>query len=152
MENRADFNYYDMMGATGKSYARALEPVCREWELTRNELDMLLFLYNNPAFDRAADIVSRRGIAKSHVSLGVTGLEEKGLLVRQPDEHDRRITHLQLTDPGRKIAAQARELQTRFFRALFQGLSQEELKLWSELVRKVSRNAENLEKALDNIR
>ena len=152
MDSAASINYFDVRGAAVKSYARVLEPVCQEGKLTRNELDILLFLYNNPAFDRAADIVSRRGIAKSHVSLGVTGLEEKGLLVRQPDEHDRRITHLQLTDPGRNIAAQARELQIRFFRALFQGLSQEELKLWSELVRKVSRNAENLEKALDNIR
>ena len=100
MQLGASFNYFDIMGMAKKNYAKCLEPICRDQDLTRNELDVMLFLYNNPQFDRAADIVSRRGIAKSHVSLSVTNLESRGLLVRRFDPVDRRQAHLELTEQG----------------------------------------------------
>lgn len=145
----ASANYFDLLGAARKTYSRMLEPVCREWNLTRNELDVMLFLYNNPKHDRAADIVSRRGIAKSHVSLSVAGLEEKGLLMRRFDANDRRTAHLTLSEPGQKIAAQARTVQMRFFSALFQGLGQEELEFWSGITQRVCDNIENLDEILE---
>ena len=61
------FNYFDTMARAQKGYARLLEPICKKWDLTRNELDVMLFLANNPDYDRAADIVTNRGLAKSHV-------------------------------------------------------------------------------------
>ena len=140
-----DINYFDASAAVEKQYAKSLAPVCKQWELTRNELDILLFLYNNPAYDRAADIVSRRGIAKSHVSLGVTALEEKGLLVRRFDETDRRAAHLELQDPGRMIAAQAKEVQLTFFSALYEGITPEEFAVWKNIVHKVGKNIENFD-------
>ena len=68
-------NYFEAMGLAKKEYSRYLEPVCRHFRLTQNELAVVLFLYNNPGRDRAADIVSCRGIAKSHASLAVSNLE-----------------------------------------------------------------------------
>ena len=62
-------SYFDAMSKAKKEYSRCLEPVCRDFGLTQNELAVLLFLRNNPGLDRAADIVSCRSIAKSHVSL-----------------------------------------------------------------------------------
>lgn len=140
-----EIHYFDIIASAGKSYSRLLDPVCQEWKLTRNELDILLFLYNNPDYDRAADIVSRRGIAKSHVSLGVTSLEEKGLLLRRFSQQDRRTAHLELQEQGRIIAAQARELQDRFFSALYRGISREEFEVWQKIVLKVQNNIKNLE-------
>lgn len=144
----ASFNYFDVMAAAKKSYSKLLDPVCRQWDLTRNELDVLLFLHNNPEFDRAADIVSRRGIAKSHVSLGVASLEEKGLLIRRFDSNDRRMAHLELLPQGREIAAQARDIQMHYFSALYQGISEEEFEIWRRITRKVCDNIENFDKTL----
>ena len=141
----ADINYFDASAATEKIYNKFLSPICKEQNLTRNELDILLFLYNNPAYDRAADIVSRRGIAKSHVSLGVASLEEKGLLLRRFDENDRRTAHLELTESARGIAAQARETQQQFFAVLYRGISPEEFEIWRNIVHKVCKNIENFE-------
>ena len=141
----AESNYFDVMAVAKKHYAKLLDPICKEWELTRNELDILLFLYNNPEYDRAADIVSRRGIAKSHVSLSVASLEEKGLLVRRFDENDRRAVHLELTEAGRVISAQAREKQLQFFSLLYQGISREEFDLWKKIHLKIHKNIENFE-------
>lgn len=141
----AEYDYFDTIASAKKSYSQCLEPVCKAWKLTRNELDVLLFLHNNPGFDRAVDIVSRRGIAKSHVSLSVTGLEEKGLLERRFSRQDRRMVHLELTEQGRTIAAEAREKQVQYFSALYRGVSPEEAELWKNIVLKIRENIKNIE-------
>ena len=141
----AEYDYFEAMASAKKSYSRLLEPICQEWNLTRNELDVMLFLYNNPEYDRAADIVSRRGIAKSHVSLSVSSLEEKGLLKRRFSQQDRRTAHLELQETGRIIAAQAREKQMRYFSCLYEGVSREELEIWRNITKKVWDNIKNLE-------
>lgn len=145
MHFAAEFDYFDVIASARKSYAKLLDPICQQWKLTRNELDILLFLYNNPAYDRAADIVSRRGIAKSHVSLSVAGLEEKGLLQRRFSELDRRTAHLELLEPGRVIAAEAKEKQIQYFYSLYQGISPEDFEIWRNITQKVLDNIKNLE-------
>ena len=57
-----------------RQYAHMLEQVSSPWGLTRAEMDVLLFLENNPDLDRAADIVELRGLTKSHVSIAVKTL------------------------------------------------------------------------------
>jgi len=138
--------YFDILSQSQKAYSRQLEPVCRKWNLTRSEVDVLLFLYNNPRFDRAADIVSRRGMTKSHVSMSVASLADKGLLERQGSAEDRRTAHLRLLEPGVTIAAEAREAQQQFFDMLYEGVSQEELELWRKITQTVYRNIESLSK------
>jgi len=136
--------YFDILSKCQKLYTRQLEPVCWKWELTRNEVDVLLFLYNNPQFDRAADIVARRGMTKSHVSLSVAGLAQKGLLERLSSPEDRRTVRLKLLGEGAQIAAEARQAQEHFFLQLYQGISPEELELFDTVTRKVFQNIEEL--------
>ena len=137
--------YFDAMLRAKKGYSRVLDPICKQWNITRNELDVMLFLHNNPQFDRATDIVARRGIAKSHVSLSVAGLEEKGLLRRNFSKQDRRTAHLELLEPGRAIAAEARERQMQYFAALYQGVSPEEFEIWKNIIRKIQSNIKTIE-------
>lgn len=128
-----------------KKYAAVLEPLCRQWDLTRNELNVLLFLANNPEFDRAADIVTIRSIAKSHVSLAVSSLERRGFLTRRFDPGDRRTAHLQLTPEAAPVIAGGLALQQQFFRGIFSGFTPEELALWRNLADRVLENAEQME-------
>ena len=137
--------YFDIMTQSQKIYNRQLEPVCKKWDLTRNELDVMLFLYNNPEFDRAADIVARRGIAKSHVSLSVTSLGGKGLLKRRFSAEDRRTAHLKLTEQGTCIAAEGRVAQKNFFNTIYEGISEEEMLLWRKITEKVTENIRNFD-------
>ena len=138
-------SYFDTLPRAQKGYARMLEPVCKKWNLTRNELDILLFLQNNPGLDRAADIVSHRGIAKSHVSQSVGLLENKGLLLRVEDSTDRRTIRLRLTQSALPIAREGQEAQKKFFEQIRRGLSGEELALMREVIRKVCDNRAKME-------
>jgi len=139
-----DHQYFDSIQLAKREYGRILEPVCKQWGLTRNEVDIVLFLYNNPEFDRATDIVNLRGIAKSHVSLSVSTLEAKALLHRCSHPSDRRTVRLELTDRGRHIAAQAHILQLQFFAALYEGISPEEMEVWQRVKEKIADNIKKL--------
>ena len=138
--------YFDILGKCRKVYASQLEPLCRKWDLTRSEVDVLLFLHNNPEFDRATDIVDRRGMAKSHVSMSVVSLEQRGLLERRFSETDRRTVHLKLTDTGRQIAQEGKELQDAFFSWLYQDLTEEELLMWEKINIKIRSNVDRTDK------
>lgn len=140
--------YYDDLRKIQKVYGRLLEPVCKTWDLTRNELDVLLFLYNNPQLDRAADIVSCRGIAKSHVSQSVASLEERGYLQRWMDPADRRTMHLVLTQGAYAVAAQGHEAQQAMGQMLLRGMTGQELAQWRDLWEKLRYNIENLEESI----
>lgn len=133
-------NYFDAMGKAKKEYIRCLEPVCKRFGLTQNELAVLLFLHNTPGLDRAADIVSCRGIAKSHVSLAVSNLEARALLVRRFKPADRRTCHLVLTGKGTEIAEAGAARQRQFFEALYAGVSQSEREQLRAISRKIMDN------------
>ncbi len=138
-------DYIDHMLRFRKEYYRQLEPVCKRWNLTHNELDVVLFLTNHPEVDRASEIVSRRGIAKSHVSQSVAALEQRGFVIGLPDAKDRRITHLKLTDLARPLVDDAVESQRCCFRKLLSCLTPEDIENWNTIVRKLLRSIEQME-------
>ncbi len=143
-----EFNYFDTMARAQKGYARLLDPVCRKWNLTRNELDVLLFLANNPDFDRAVDIVNNRGMSKSHVSLSITNLERRGFLERLDDPDDRRTVHLRLLPLSEEITMAGQMAQKRFFSYLHQGVTQEQIDLMLDFARRVNENIRNIEEVI----
>jgi len=144
LRNTLSLSYLDSIQKSKKKYASLMEPLCRGYDLTRSELDVLLFLANNPGFDRAADIVSMRQIAKSHVSLSVGNLEKRGLLLRQFEDADRRAAHLKLTEAALPIVQEGQALQQQFFRHLFAGLHHEELEVFGNTLLKICNNIENI--------
>ena len=142
------FNYFDTMSRAQKGYARLLDPICKQWNLTRNELDVLLFLANNPELDRAVDIVTNRGMSKSHVSLSIANLENRGLLARREDPADRRVVHLILTEASREITDKGQTAQKLFFSYIHQGVTQEQIALMVDFAKKVSENIRNIEEVI----
>ncbi len=117
------FAFFETALRAQKSYSRLMEPVCKKWDLTHNELDVLLFLANNPEQNRAADIVRGRGMSKGHVSLSLRSLEDRGLVACQADGTDRRAVHLALTDGAGEIAEDGRAVQREFIRRLRDGIT-----------------------------
>ena len=140
-----DIRYLEVMQDMQKNYARQLEPVCRQWKVTGNELTVLLFLSNNPGYDRAADLVERRGMTKSHVSLSVGTLEHRGLLHRRREDRDRRQIHLELTEAGWEIARCGQAVQKQFFSAAFQGITRQELEDWYGILQRMWENMQTMQ-------
>ena len=75
----------EQLSLIANSYAMEKRAVMEKYDMTSIEVDVMLFLANNPQFDTAAEIVSIRKIAKSHVSLAVSRLTERGYLEKSKD-------------------------------------------------------------------
>lgn len=134
---------WNYKSACEKAYGKSIEPVCESYHLSRTELDILLFLANNPQFDTATDVVEKRGISKSHVSESVKSLEEKGYLMRSHQNNNRRTIHLTLCPKADEIVSMGRQGQIRFAETMMQGFSPEELQTMREFVERMARNVEN---------
>ena len=117
--------------------------VMQEYCLTRSELDILLFLHNNPEFDSAKDIVEKRGLIKSQASMGIEKLMQKGYLKTVQDQKDKRRYHLYLLTSSQPIIEAGLKAQKRFNDILFQGVSEDELKCWKNVLKQISYNIMN---------
>lgn len=123
---------------TKKIYDRTMEPLCSQYHISRMELDILLFLANNPDYDTARDIVEQKRFTKSHVSTSLHLLEEKGYLERTLHSGNHKTVHLRLLPPSSRIVASGQEAQRRIFTRIFGTLSQEEISLLEAISQKIN--------------
>ena len=96
-------------------YESFCTPLCKKYQLNQSDLDLILFIANNPMYNTAKDVCEIRGIKKGIVSVTTERLVQSGYLIRKNDIHDRRIQRLCLTEKCQPIIADGREMQTHFF-------------------------------------
>ena len=121
-------------------YTRMTAPVCEKYALTHMELTVLLFLANNPSYDTAAQIVKIRRLTKSHVSVSIRSLEEKGLLVGEYLAENHRTVHLSLTPDTDPIIQDGRKAQQDFYDVIFTDFSHTEREKMIEFMNRIDAN------------
>ena len=134
-------SFWDDMAAMRSLYSAQLDAVGRECGLARVELDILLFLANNPQFDTATDIVERRCISKAHVSQSVKSLEQRGYLERRYAGDNRRTIHLRLLEAAQSAVDAGRQAHARCLAALLEGFSAAECEQLRSYLSRISDNA-----------
>ena len=137
--------FFTRLKGPGKLYGLLFLPLLERHRLTQLEADVILFLANNPEYDTARDIVENRHLAKSHVSVGIDALADRGLLARFRQEGNRKTIHLRLTEKAGPIVEEGREIQRQYGELLFAGFSQEDRQ---QLFTLLNRVAENVDAAL----
>ena len=91
------------------------------------ELDILLFLANNPCFDTATDIIEVRYLSKSQVSSSIKLLEQCGYLRKEYLECNRKTAHLRICKEAGDIIHDGQAAQEEFISIMLDGFSQEEI-------------------------
>ena len=124
-------------------YDQALDPVAQRWALTRMELDLLLFLANNPGRNTAAEAVRLRQWTKSHVSAAVHSLRAKGLLSAEHPEDNRKVLLLIPLPAAGEILRDGQAAQRSFYQAMHQGFTPEEEQLLESISIKIAQNIKN---------
>lgn len=125
-------------------YEQLCRPVCREWGLNQTELDILLFLAQNPGCNTARDVACRCQIKKALVSVSVEKLVLQGYLARQRDSGDHRLCHLVPTEQAEVAIAQGRHRQTTFLDAVCCYLNPEEQAAYVDILKKITRATDEL--------
>lgn len=132
-----------------KLYGGLFAPLLERHGLTQLEMDILLFLANNPACDTARDIVEKRRLAKSHVSVGVEALTARGLLERLRQGGNRKTIHLRLTAAAAPIVEEGRAVQRGYGERLLAGFTEEDRRQLEHLMDRVAENVETALKELE---
>ncbi len=121
-------------------YSACMEPVCKKHHITRTELDILLFLVNNPDYDTAADIIEVRHLAKSHVSTSIKALEQAGFLEKYYHSDNRKTVHLSVCNSASSLIDDGRKAQEHFFRIIADGFTIEEIELMQKCFLRIHDN------------
>jgi MarR family transcriptional regulator for hemolysin len=104
------------------------------------EFTVLMFLQNNPKYDTAAQLVKIRRLSKSHVSVSVKGLQEKGLVRGVYYPGNQKTMHLLLTEAAEPIVEAGLRAQREFGAMLVRGFSPEEVAQLQYLTDKLHEN------------
>lgn len=115
-------------------YHEMFTEVAEKYHLTQMEIDILLFLANNPEYDTASEIVSVRQLTKSHVSGAVEQLVKKGFLARFYEPGNRKKNHLKLLLKAYPAVEDGRSCQREFVRILSAGIDEKELEITAKAV------------------
>lgn len=124
-----------------KEYHTYRKVIMEEYELSAMEVDVLLFLANNAECDTATDIVRIQRRSKSHVSLAVRGLMQKGYLSGITDTSDRKKIRLKIMSEAEKIVHFGREQQKKFVDSIFNGFTEQEKEAYFSFCRRIQENA-----------
>jgi len=123
-----------------KLYERMTNEVSARCGLARMELDILMFLAENPDLDTAKDIVEFKYLAKSGISKAIDILVKKGYLDVIQDPDDRRVFHLQLKEAADAVIDAMTDVQGRLADIIFRGITPDEIKVLRNLSAKISFN------------
>lgn len=133
-------NLWERQNAIKALYAKCVETVCETYRMTRMELDILLFLANNPRFDTAAEIVEIRYLSKSQVSASVKRLETRGYIRKTYENQNRKTAHLKLCPKASDTVRDGRAAQEKFLAIMLSGFSQEETRKMKQYFERIQEN------------
>lgn len=133
-------NYFAHCIDVEELYKNEVAAVCEKYGLTYMEFTVLMFLANNPQYDTATQIVRYRHLAKSHVSISIRSLQERGLILGEHKGGNHRTIHLSVADKAKDIIADGRAAQSKFCEIIFAGFSKEEVEMLQQFTEQVNRN------------
>ena len=137
-------HFWDEHKTITRYYEMKVSGVCEKYQLRQLEYDILMFIYNNPAYNTAADIVRIRKSTKSHVSTSIKLLEERGFIDRRVDKNNKKHVTIHLLQLANEVIEDGIWAQKEFAQDMFEGLSEEEIKVFMNVFQKVYDNAERM--------
>ncbi|MBQ0064783.1 MAG: MarR family transcriptional regulator [Firmicutes bacterium] len=132
--------FWERQKSVGELYEQMSKPIKSRYNLKQMELDILLFLYNNPQYNRASDIVRIRHLTKSHVSASIKHLEEIEYLTCS--YLDKKSLNLQISEKAMPCILEGKKMQEAYMQILFKDFSIEEVQMYKRLFQKTCENAE----------
>ena len=132
--------FWKFIAEFDQAYDFHRKKVMKKYNLTAMEVDVLLFIANNPALNTSADIVRFRKIAKSHVSLAVNSLSQKGYVSKCSDESNRKKIRLEPTAGAGEVIAYGRAQQAEFAAVIQRGTTEEERRQFRQYMLQIAGN------------
>lgn len=133
---RAAAELADAFGRAAKSVVRAFDERLGDRGVSTPRSKLLAEIERLQPV-RSADVARAVGVTQATASTLVDALVREGLVIREPDENDRRAVRLTTTEAGRKQARAWRDGYTAAAHDMFAGLTHDEKKQLTALLTKL---------------
>jgi len=133
----------DFIASEQELYNKNIQTVCKAFGLTSMEMAILLFLANNPEYDTAKEIVEKRHLTKSHVSISLRSLEERKYVRREYRNGNHRTEHICIQPEAKDAICAGQSAQQEFFRILVEDFSSDEKAQLMDFLERIHQNVKN---------
>lgn len=118
-------------------YINEFTRLFKEETFSPNEIDILLFLSNNPSINTSIQLCVCLNVSKALVCRSVDALIKRHLLYAKADEKDKRIQRLYLSKEAKPVIEKIRELKNAINAELLSDISEEELRQMERTLTKI---------------
>ncbi len=140
--------YYLGVISTIRAYFdETIKQIANNYSLKEMEYHVLAYLGQNSDKNTASEIVKSLKASKSHISITVQALTEKGFIEQYQKADNNKTIHLQLTEKGKQIFQESLSGFEDYLKQSSKGFDKEEIELFRSLVNRLYVNSlEGLDK------
>lgn len=143
------YNLLENIFISRELYQAMIAPVCDKYDMTQAEMIVLLFLANNPRNDTATDIVEKRRMTKSAVSMAARALQDKGLITGEYIDGNHRSIHLKVCENAFGIIEDGKKMQDEYLRILTEDFTEAERTAFKDYIMRVTDNIKRYNESLE---
>lgn len=137
-------SFHTVLSKFTKVYRKMSYKAIEGHGLAPAEIDVLMFLFNNPSLDMAKDISRCKGISKALICRSADSLCKRGLISTKVDKNDRRIVHLSLTDDASEIVDKLKESKDIFSNKIKEGIEEDDMRVFTRVLKAMMDNVSRL--------
>lgn len=127
-----------------EAYSNYLSSVFKKENYSPNEINILIFLHNNPAMNTSKDITLTLGVSKGLISRSVDSLVTKGLLDKKIDKYDRRNYRLFLNSKTKPLIEKMETSKRNFSNILTNSIEAKDLAIYQNVLQQINTNMQKL--------
>lgn len=117
-----------------------LEKIMKKYDLRRIDMDIIICLSTYKDMKTAKDIASMEMFTKGHISQSIKRLKKMGYITDSQDENDMRVHNLKVSPSTKPVIEEICEVKKELEESVFDGISDEELKLLRDIFNKICNN------------
>ncbi len=137
MEQFSSEFYFSAFNKLKKAYKTFAAQKFAEYNFSPNEIEVLSMARKKTC---ATEIAKEFDVSKTLVSRSVSYLEEKGMLVTEKSEVDKREQVLKLTEKGEEIVSEIDKMKQEFFDKTFRHFEEREKQVLRALLMMLMKN------------
>ncbi len=108
-------------------------------KIYRGQPEILEYLSKNGDCSQK-ELADSLGVSPASIATSLKRMSKENFIERTPDENDRRINRLRITEKGEKIRLEGRKNCDKVDKIMFSGFSDEEINSFSAMLSKICEN------------
>ena len=145
--NREDgYKYIIYFRKAKKLYKNCVEKDLKKYDLTQNEIEIIMYINRTTNQNTAKDLVKYLGLSKGMISRTIDQLISKEILQIEKDKSDKRVSRLNINPTCTELISDLEKSRTKFLGALANNIEVEKLDIFASVLEDMIDNLKELEK------